>query len=115
MGTALIDNENMAGDIESDLLDISDVDNVAFHITSVCGSTGHEGTIKFRQTNVFSKETPTPVAMSVPTVTVSSGSDVEAFVELTELGGRYLQVFYDCTSGDGYLTVRAWRKPPRGD
>ena len=60
--TALIDAERMDQDIESELLDISDVTHVSLHITS--GSATHAGTIKFRQTNYNFKETPPPVAMS---------------------------------------------------
>ena len=111
--TALIENEPMDADIESDLLDISNVTHLSLHITTVKPSSGaHEGTIKFRQTNYNFKEAPPPVAMSVPTVTVTSGAAVSELVELSDLTGRFLQVFYDRTSGNGWLTVREWRKPP---
>ena len=113
MGYKVIDGTAMTADIASALIDISDVTHVSLHITTATtGTQDHEGVIYFRQTNVNSISSPIPVAITTPTVTINTSAVANDFVELSDLTGRYLQVFYDRTGGgtDDTLTVRVWRK-----
>lgn len=112
----LLDAEAMSADITSALIDISDCDLLSLHITSA-GTPDHVGNIYFRQTNTNNPTTPTPVAMAAPVLPVASGTAVSALIEITDLAGRYLQVFYDRTSGGASdtLTVNVWlKRPDRG-
>jgi hypothetical protein len=107
----MIDGETMSADISfanrtCKLLDIQGYNMVGLQVYTESAAQDHAGTIYFRLTN---DEDRTPVAMSSPTITVAAGALNDDWVDLVDINAKYLEVFYDRTSGGAVdtLTVTA--------
>lgn len=110
LGGIVIRDEQMDADISvalgtSLMLDVSRCSKVGFEIRADDGT--HVGTIYFRVVNAL---THTPIALAIPSVAVETGVAINDYVEIVDLCAKYLEVFYDRTSGDGKLSVFAHLK-----
>jgi hypothetical protein len=85
----------------SALLDLGNAINVACELRAA--SDTHVGVVSFAGCN---KPDETPIALEIPTVTVSNGAALASLVELANICFQYLQVIYTAASGAGNLFAR---------
>lgn len=103
--------ERMNADISyalgtSALLDISRTSKVGIELR-VDGGT-HNGTIYFRVVNA---KTNTPITLSIPAgITVANGVAIDQYIEIIDLAAKWLEIFYDRTDGDGYMSAHVHLK-----
>lgn len=69
--------------------------NVGLYITS-SGGTTHVGTLYLR---ACIDPNDTPIALAVPTVSITSGAAIATVLEVPDYCFPYLQFYYDRTSG----------------
>lgn len=96
----------------SKLIELGDAQVVGIHITTAqgAGAPDHVGVLKYRMTN-------DPAVLGVDhatTTAITTGSELNLFETLTGLGCKFLEVWYDRTSGgvDDTLTVTVLVKKP---
>lgn len=102
-GGLVIDADDCDSDVTSSIVDMRGlVSSLSVHIT-LATNTDSVGVIYIRMSNFAETTDGVDVTWGNPAVssiTVSSGSDVNEFIDL-QVYGRYLWVFYDRTSGGG--------------
>jgi hypothetical protein len=113
-------SDNMGADIYSDVLDCSQRDLVSLHIHASGAGPGtddHVGVVYIQVSNDGSNWVNLRFTLdgaAATSLTVSSETELNALVNLVDVGWRWLRVFYDRTSGTGEFNVTEFHQKRGG-